>query len=144
MYLFFNYLFLLEDDYFIILWWFLSYINMNKLKVYMCTPSWTPFPPPSPTLYLCVFPEDWFWVPCFMHQIFIGHLFYYCTQWSKSERERQMLYINAYIWNLERWYWWSYMQGSKGNTDVKSRLLDSVEEGIYLSELCFWFLQKNT
>ena len=22
----------------------------------------------------------------------------------KSERERQILYINAYIWNLERWY----------------------------------------
>ena len=56
----------------------------------------------------------------------------------------QILYIISYIWNLERWYWWSYMQGSKGNTDVKSRLLDSVEEGIYLSELCFWFLQKNT
>ena len=38
----------------------------------------------------------------------------------KSERERQILYINAYIWNLERWYQLSYMQGSKG---------DSVEEG---------------
>ena len=22
----------------------------------------------------------------------------------KSEREKQILYINAYIWNLERWY----------------------------------------
>ena len=38
----------------------------------------------------------------------------------------------------------SYMQGSKGDTDIKKRLLDSVGEGIYLSELCFWFLQKNT
>ena len=26
----------------------------------------------------------------------------YYTEWSKSERERQILYINAYIWNLER------------------------------------------
>ena len=25
-------------------------------------------------------------------------------QRSKSERERQILYINAYIWNLEIWY----------------------------------------
>ena len=25
------------------------------------------------------------------------------TEWSKSERERQVLYINAYLWNLERW-----------------------------------------
>ena len=26
----------------------------------------------------------------------------YHTKWSKSERERQILYINAYIWNLEK------------------------------------------
>ena len=23
---------------------------------------------------------------------------------SKSERERQILYINTYIWNLQKWY----------------------------------------
>ena len=47
--------------------------------------------------------------------------------WLKSETERQILYINAYIQNLERWYWWSYIQGSKGDTN---RLLDSIgEEG---------------
>ena len=51
----------------------------------------------------------------------------YYTEWSKLEREKQILYINAYIWNLERW--WSYMQGSKRDTDVKNRLLDSVGEG---------------
>ena len=53
----------------------------------------------------------------------------YYTEWSKSERERQILYINAYIWNLERPYQWSYIQGSKGDTDIKKRLLDSVGEG---------------
>ena len=26
----------------------------------------------------------------------------YYTEWSKSERERQISYINAYIWNLGR------------------------------------------
>jgi len=31
--------------------------------------------------------------------------------------------------NLERWYGQSYMQGSKGDMDVKNRLLDSVGEG---------------
>ena len=51
------------------------------------------------------------------------------TEQNKSERERQILYINAYIWNLETWYQRSYMQGSKGDTDVKNRLLDSVGEG---------------
>ena len=42
------------------------------------------------------------------------------TEWSKSERERHILYIKAYMWNLERWYQqsWSYMQGSKGDTYV--------------------------
>ena len=49
-------------------------------------------------------------------------------QRSKSERERQILYINAYIWNLEIWYQWSYLQGSKGDTHIKNRLLDSVRE----------------
>ena len=28
----------------------------------------------------------------------------YYTQGSKSEREKQMLYINPYMWSLERWY----------------------------------------
>ena len=52
----------------------------------------------------------------------------YYTEWSKSER-RQILYINAHIWNLERWYWPSYMQGNKGDIDKKNKLLDSVGEG---------------
>ena len=52
----------------------------------------------------------------------------YYTEWSKSERKRQLLYINTYTWELERWYWQSYMKGSNGDTDVKNRLLDSVGE----------------
>ena len=53
----------------------------------------------------------------------------YYTQCSKSEREGQISHINAYIWNLERWYQRTYMQGSKGDTDVKNSILDSVGEG---------------
>ena len=52
----------------------------------------------------------------------------YNTEGRESERERQILYIDAYIWNLERRYQRSYMQGSKGDTDIKNRLLDSVGE----------------
>ena len=29
----------------------------------------------------------------------------YYTEWSKSEREREILYSNTGIWNLEKWYW---------------------------------------
>ena len=45
----------------------------------------------------------------------------YYTEWSKSER--QILYINTYIWNLEGWYWWTYLQGS--NRDTENRLVDT-------------------
>ena len=51
------------------------------------------------------------------------------TEWSKSEREKQILYINAYVWNLEKWYWWTYLQGSNGDTDIQNRLVDTVGEG---------------
>ena len=36
-------------------------------------------------------------------------------EWNKSEREKQILYINAYIWNLEKWHWWTYFQGKNRN-----------------------------
>ena len=49
----------------------------------------------------------------------------YYTEWSKPERETPIEYINTYIRNLGRWQWWSYMQDSKRDTDVKNRLLDS-------------------
>ena len=48
----------------------------------------------------------------------------YDTELSESERERQILHINTYMWNLQRWYQRAYMQGCKG--DIKNRLLDSV------------------
>ena len=33
---------------FFYLWWILSYIEMKQPWVYMCSPSWSPLPPPSP------------------------------------------------------------------------------------------------
>ena len=51
------------------------------------------------------------------------------TEWSKSEREKQILYINAYIWNLEKLYWWTYLDGRIGDTDIGNRLVKTVEEG---------------
>ena len=44
-------------------------------------------------------------------------------EWKKSEREKRILYINAYIWNLER----PYVRAE--DTDAKNRLLDSVGKG---------------
>ena len=51
------------------------------------------------------------------------------TEWSKSEREKQILCINPYIWNLEKSYWWTYLQGSNRDTVIEGRLVDMVGEG---------------
>ena len=33
------------------------------------------------------------------------------TEWSKSEKEKQIsLYIDGYLWSLEKWYRWIYLQ----------------------------------
>ena len=37
--------------------------------------------------------------------------------------------ISPCIWNLERWYWWTYLQGSNGDADVEKRLVDTGREG---------------
>ena len=31
------------------------------------------------------------------------------TEWSKSEREKQLLYNIIHIWNLEKWHRWTYL-----------------------------------
>ena len=53
----------------------------------------------------------------------------YYTEWSKSEREKQIPYMNTHAWNLERWYWWTYLQSSSGDTDIENRLAGTVGEG---------------
>ena len=45
-------------------------------------------------------------------------------EWSKWEREREISYSNAYIQNLEKWYWIIYLQDSNGETDIGNRLMD--------------------
>ena len=47
------------------------------------------------------------------------------TEWSKSEREKQISYINAYMWNLEKWYRWTGLQGRNRDTDVEDKRMDT-------------------
>ena len=49
-------------------------------------------------------------------------------QRNNSERERQILYVNTYIWNLDRWYQQFYMQDSKRDTGIKNRLWTQWEK----------------
>ena len=41
-----------------------------------------------------------------------------------SQKEKEISYTNAYIWNLERWYQKIYLQSSNGETDIENRLMD--------------------
>ena len=50
------------------------------------------------------------------------------TEWSKSEREKQMSYVNAHMWNLEKWYGWSYSQSRNRDTDVKNKCMATKEK----------------
>ena len=51
----------------------------------------------------------------------------YYTEWSKSKREKQLSYTNAYIWNLESSSnWWTYLQGNNRDADLENRLMDTV------------------
>ena len=59
---------------------------------------------------------------------------------TRSQKEKNkyciLLYINAYIWNLERQYWWTYLQGSNGDADIKKTenklvVLEEGEGGMY-------------
>ena len=47
------------------------------------------------------------------------------TEWSNSEREKQISYINAYMWNLEKWYRWTSLQGRNRDTDVENKCMDT-------------------
>ena len=33
------------------------------------------------------------------------------------------------MWNLEKWYWWTYLQGRNTDSDIQNRLMDTAREG---------------
>ena len=73
------------------------------------------------------------------------------TEWSKSEREKQILYNNAYMWNLEKWYRWSYLQSRNRDTEVENKCMDTKEERgevagigrLGLIHIHYWYYVKN-
>ena len=61
------------------------------------------------------------------------------TERSKSEREKQISYISGYIWNLEGWYWQTYLQGSSEDADMENRLVDTAgKERVGRTERLAW------
>ena len=47
---------------------------------------------------------------------------------EKAEREKQ-IYINTCMWNLEKWFIHTYLQGRNRDADVEKGPVDAVGEG---------------
>ena len=65
--------------------------------------------------------KEWNWVIC---RDVDGSRDYH-TEWSKSERDKQMSYINVCMWKLEKWYRWPRLQGRNWDTDVENKHMDT-------------------
>ena len=46
-----------------------------------------------------------------------------------SQKVKQISYITAFIWNPEKWYLWTYLEGSSRYAYIETRLVDTVGEG---------------
>ena len=42
---------------------------------------------------------------------------------SKSYREKQISYDITYMWNLKKWYKWTYLQNRNRHTDTENKLM---------------------
>ena len=69
--------------------------------------------------------KEWIWV----NSVEVDEPRACCTEWSMSEREKQISYITTYMWNLEKWYWWTYLQGRNRDTDVENELVNTAGIG---------------
>ena len=51
-------------------------------------------------------------------------------EWHKSETDKQIFYINIYIymWNLEKWYRWTYLQGKNRDADIEIGFVNTERE----------------
>ena len=54
-------------------------------------------------------------------------------EWSQKEK-KYISYINAYVLNLEKWYWWASLQGKNRDTDIKNGLVDTGEKRVGWTE----------
>ena len=60
------------------------------------------------------------------------------TEWSKSEREKQISYNIVYMWNLEKWYIWTYSQSRNRDIDIENKCMDTKGRSGEWDELGDW------
>ena len=69
----------------------------------------------NPLQYSCLKDSmDWILLSCkkeriWVHSSELDEPRFCYTEWSELEREKHI--INVYIWNVEKWYWWTSLQG---------------------------------
>ena len=53
------------------------------------------------------------------------------TEVSQKEEKKnnQISYVNAYIWNPEKWHRWTYLQGRNRDTNTENKRMDSKGAG---------------
>ena len=54
---------------------------------------------------------------------------FFPNKWKFPWKKVRLKDINAYVWNLERWYWWNYLQGSNEDTDIENILRETAGRG---------------
>ena len=47
---------------------------------------------------------------------------------SEVVRERQLSYVIIYMWNLKRWYKWTYLQNRNRLIDIENKLMVTKED----------------
>ena len=55
------------------------------------------------------------------------------SHWKMGQKPEQMSQQRRFMvgtMHKERWYWWTYLQGSSRDTDIEKRLVDTVWEGM--------------
>ena len=59
----------------------------------------------------------------------------YNTEWSRSEREKQIPFNITYMWSLEKWCRWTYLQNSNRRTFL---VVQWLRIHLPLQGMCVW------
>ena len=62
-------------------------------------------------------------------QLYLISYTIFFTEWCKSEKEKQISYINTCMWNLEKQYWGTCLQHRDRDADVDNGFVDTARGG---------------
>ena len=59
-----------------------------------------------------------------------------------SQKRKQISYINTYMWNLEKWYRWTGLQGRNRDTDVENKHMDTKGGKWWGAGVVVWWIGR--